>query len=145
MIEKTETLRDLAGLVVDWMRAAITDHPEIARPMRFERVVAAWDRGQDRILRGAPHVIVAHGLQSMPSDQSACLIALTYLELAATALDLGACWAGYFNRAANDYPPMTEALGLPAGHQSFGAMMVGYRKYDYHRLPLRNEARISWR
>jgi len=145
VIENRNTVSDLAGLVADWMRAAIADNPEIALPLRFDRVVAAWERGQDRILRGAPHLIVAHGLKSVPAAQSACTIALTYLELAATALGLGACWAGYFNRAASAYPPMIEALELPEGHESFGAMMVGYSTYDYHRLPLRNESRISWR
>jgi nitroreductase len=113
--------------------------------MRMDRVVAAWERGQDRVLRGAPHLIVAHGPKALPSAQSACIIALTYLELAATALGLGACWAGYFNAAASFYGPMMEVLNLPEGHQSFGAMMVGHRKYDYHRLPLRNEARVVWR
>jgi nitroreductase/NAD-dependent dihydropyrimidine dehydrogenase PreA subunit len=145
VIETTETVRSLAGLVVDWMRVVIAKHPEIAQPMRLDRVVEAWERGQDRVLRGAPHLIVAHGLKSLPSAQPACVIALTYLELAAAPLGLGACWAGYFNAAASAYPPMMESLRLPEGHQSFGAMMVGYRKYDYHRLPLRNETRVSWR
>jgi hypothetical protein len=39
---------------------------------------------------------------------------------------------------------MMEALGFPEGHVSFGAMMVGHQKYKYQRLPLRNEAKITW-
>jgi nitroreductase len=81
----------------------------------------------------------------LPSAQPACIIALTYLELAATAHGLGACWAGYFNAAATVYPPMMEALALPKDHQSFGTLMVGYPKYHYQRLPLRKEPKISWR
>jgi len=96
------------------------------------------------VLRGAPQLIIAHG-QALPPTQTACVIALTYLELAAFAQGLGACWAGYFNAAATFYPPMQQALALPEGHQSFGAMMVGYPKFQYHRLPLRNEAKITWR
>jgi nitroreductase/NAD-dependent dihydropyrimidine dehydrogenase PreA subunit len=144
VIENTQELKPLTALVVDWMRVMIVDHPEIAGPMHFGRAVAAWERGQERILRGAPHLIIAHGIQS-PRVQTACTIALTYLELAATALGLGACWAGYFNAAANFYPPLRQALALPEGHESFGAMMVGFQKYQYHRLPLRNEPAISWR
>jgi nitroreductase len=63
---------------------------------------------------------------------AACIIALTYLELAVTSFGLGACWAGYFSAAANMGPPMKKALGLPEEHNSFGAMMVGYPKYKYH-------------
>ncbi len=138
-------LRRLGALVIDWMRFTIANRPDIAGAMHFDRVVAAWELGQDRVLRGAPHLIVAHGPKALTATQPACIIALTYLELAATSLGLGACWAGYFNTAATLYPPMKEALALPEGHESFGAMMVGYPKYRYHRLPLRKDPRITWR
>jgi nitroreductase/NAD-dependent dihydropyrimidine dehydrogenase PreA subunit len=144
-VQDSKEVKRLAGLVIDWMRHMIEEHPEVAGPMHFDRVVQAWERGQDKVLRGAPHIIVAHGLRSLPAAQPACIIALTYLELAATALGLGACWAGYFNAAATSYPPMMEALALPKDHQSFGTMMVGYPKYHYQRLPLRKEPNISWR
>lgn len=143
--ENTEELRRLAGLVIDWMRVMIAGHPEIAQPMHFDRVVAAWEKGLDRVLRGAPHLIVAHGDASFTASQSSCTIALTYLELAAFAMGLGACWAGYFNAAANFYPALKQELDLPTGHALFGAMMVGYPKFTYHRIPLRNEPRIRWR
>ena len=81
----------------------------------------------------------------LPLAASACTIALMYLELVATSLGLGCCWAGYFNAAANTFPPMLEALPLPSGHQSFGAMMVGYPKIKYHRVPVRKSPPILWR
>jgi hypothetical protein len=40
---------------------------------------------------------------------------------------------------------MAEALDLPEGHVSFGAMMVGHSKFKYQRLPLRNVPVVSWR
>jgi nitroreductase/NAD-dependent dihydropyrimidine dehydrogenase PreA subunit len=144
-LEKREHLDRIVGLVIDWMRVMIKDHPEVAEPMHFDRVVAAWERGLDRVLRGAPHLLVAHGDASSPRTATCCCIALTYLELAASALGLGACWAGYFNAAANFYPPLKQELALPEGHGTFGAMMVGYAKFAYHRIPLRNEARVTWR
>jgi nitroreductase/NAD-dependent dihydropyrimidine dehydrogenase PreA subunit len=145
VIEDANEVKRLGGLVIDWMKVMIKEHPEVAGPMHFDRVVGAWERGHDRVLRGAPHLIVAHGLRSLLAAQPASIIALTYLELAATALSLGTCWAGYFNAAANAYPPLMEALALPKDHQSFGAMMVGHPKYRYQRLPLRREPKIEWR
>ena len=68
---------------------------------------------------------------------AACTIALTYLELAAPSIGLGCCWAGYFYAAATTFPPLQEALALPKNHQCFGAMMAGYPKFNYHRMPLR--------
>ncbi len=135
----------ITGIVIDWMRMMIANQPEMAALFHMDLVVGAWERGEDRVLRGAPALIVAHGDPAVSTAPTSCVIALTYLELAATSLGLGACWAGYFNAAATFFPPMMEALGLPAGHQSFGAMMVGHPQYSYHRLPLRNAAKVTWR
>jgi nitroreductase len=113
--------------------------------LHLDAVVAAWDKGHDRFCRRAPHLIVAHAAKTDPTAPAAATIALTYLDLAAVSRGLGACWAGYFNVAANLWPPLKEALGLPEGHVSLGAMMVGRPKYRYRRLPLRNEPQVVWR
>ena len=145
VIEDPAEVRRMGGLVADWMRSLLEQKAEFALSMHMDRVVDSWDKGVDRILRGAPHLIVAHGLSTMPVSQSSCFIALTYLELAAPSSGLGTCWAGYFTAAANFYPPLQEALALPQGHLPYGAVMVGYPKYGYSRMPPRNEPEISWR
>jgi nitroreductase/NAD-dependent dihydropyrimidine dehydrogenase PreA subunit len=140
-----DELGKLAGVVADWMRWMIDNMPEFAASMHLARTVGRWDQGTDVILRNAPVLIVAHAEKDNRMAPAACTIALTYLELAATSLGLGCCWAGYFNAAATNFPPMMKALSLPGGHQSFGAMMVGYPKFKYHRLPVRKRPRIAWR
>jgi hypothetical protein len=45
----------------NWMRSVIKRHPKQAEQRGFVRVVSAWDAGEERICRGAPHVIVVHG------------------------------------------------------------------------------------
>ncbi len=145
VIENAGEVSLLTGLVIEWMRHTINEEPEIAKSMNMKRLVDDWNKGIDRICRSAPHVIVAHTREDLTGAQTSCAIALTYLELAAFSAGLGACWAGFFNAAANFYPPMKEALGLPDGHQSFGAMMIGYPRYQYHRIPLRKKAIVTWR
>ncbi len=145
VIQDTKELKGLTGIVVDWMRHMIKEQPALAAPMHLHMIVAGWEVGMDVICRDAPHLILAHGNKSDPTTPVSCTIALTYLELAAQPFGLGACWAGYFNLAATLWPPMQQALGLPPNHGSFGAMLVGYPKFKYHRLPLRNPARITWR
>lgn len=145
VIYDTEEVRRLAGLVIDWMRHLLAERNPLAETLHMDRAVAAWDSGIERICRGAPHVIIAHAPQDERTAPVACTIALTYLELAAPTFGLGACWAGYVNAAINQWPPMHRALRLPEGHTSFGAMMIGYPKYKYQRLPLRNEPQITWR
>jgi nitroreductase/NAD-dependent dihydropyrimidine dehydrogenase PreA subunit len=145
VIYDSDEVRHLAGLVIDWMRQMTKKQDPIAKAMHMPRIVHAWETGIDRICRGAPHVIVTHAPKEDGRAPAACTIALNYLELAVPSFGLGACWAGYFNAAANLWPAMQASLALPEGHISFGAMMVGYPTYRYQRIPLRNEARVTWR
>ena len=140
-----DELNGLGGIVIDWMRHLIVNMPELAAAMHIEKTVKRWETGADVILRNAPALIVAHAEKDNRTAPAACTIALTYLELAATSMGLGCCWAGYFNAAATTFPPMMKALALPDGHLSFGAMMVGYPKFKYQRLPTRNTPEITWR
>ena len=39
---------------------------------------------------------------------------------------------------------MLKALALPEGHQPVGALMAGYPRFGYQRLPLHNPPVISW-
>ena len=145
IVEDLKETRRLAGLVAEWMRSIVEVNPQGAADWGFDRLVDAWDRGEDMILRGAPHIVVAHADEVYGSlGETASVIAMTYLELAAYSLDLGACWAGYFQVACGAYPPLTEALELPQGHRVYAAMMVGYPRNKFSCIPLRNEPEISW-
>ncbi len=145
VIEDKKEVNRLAGLVIEWMRASIQEKSPLADMMNFDVLVSNWDKGIDRIMRGAPHAIVTHANQADFMAQQASPIALTTLELTAYSQDLGACWAGFFHVAAMYYPPMGEALKLPEGHKCLGAMMIGYPKHKFARVPLRNEPQIIWR
>jgi nitroreductase len=145
VFEDPAEVKRLAGLVVDWMRVAIKDMSPTAEFLRFDLIIEAWGSGIDRVMRGAPHAIVAHAPADNVFAPQSSPIALTYLELAAYGLGLGACWAGYFQAAASFHPPMQEALQLPEGHISLGAMMIGYPKHRFSRIPLRKEPPVIWR
>jgi nitroreductase len=145
VVESMTTVRRMAAMVVDWMRSVIKQFPEQAELRGLPRVVSAWDAGEERICRGAPHVVVVHGDKNYGFGAEDGALALSYLELYAPMLGLGTCWGGYFYSAVNAYPPLFEALRLPAGHRAFGAVMVGYPRLSYKRLPLRKEPRIIWR
>ena len=136
-------VRRLAGLVVDWLRAGLAAQAAGLR-RNTERFVALWESGTDVICRGAPHLIVACGPKDNPWAATDCAIALAYLELAVPSFGLGACWAGFFTAAARQWPPLQESLTLPGDYVVCGAMMVGYPRYRYYRLPQRNEAQITW-
>jgi nitroreductase len=143
--DNKEELRGLVGIVADWMRWVIDNMPESDLGRHMAKMLNRWENGKDVILRDAPVVIIAHAEAGNRMAPSSCTLALGYLELAAASMDLGCCWAGYFSAAATSFPSMKEALSLPKGHQCYGAMMVGYPRFSYHRLPTRNPPSITWR
>lgn len=145
VIEDRKELDRLSGVIAEWMSWMLEHMKEVALSINLDRALERWESGIDNILRGAPTVIVAHAQEDNRLAQSTCTLALCYLDLAARSMGLGSCWAGYFNSAAMTFPPMKEALALPEGQQSFGAMMLGYPKFKYHRLPTRNIPKITWR
>jgi len=137
VVRKPDDTRRLAGLAADWLRKQNLDY--------LRRFVTAWDTGKDLILRGAPHVIAAYASVDEAWAPVDSVIALTYLELAAQANGLGTTWAGLLTRAAQNSPAIMEFLDLGKDQKLYGAVMVGYPKYKYRRIPGRNEAIIKWR
>jgi nitroreductase/NAD-dependent dihydropyrimidine dehydrogenase PreA subunit len=145
VVSDRDELNSLIALVGDWMRWMLVNMSGFALSMHMDKAIERVDGGEDVVLRGAPALIVAHASRDDMMAPTSCTIALTHLELAATGMELGCCWAGYFNAAVTSFPPMKKALGLPDGHQCFGAMMLGYPTYRYHRLPERRAPKIIWR
>ena len=140
-----EELDRLAGLTVEWMRWMVANKPEAANSMHLDKTILRWEAGHDVVLRRAPVVILTHAPRADARGPISSTIALSYLELAATGMGLGTCWAGYFGLAAATFPPLQKALQLPEGHQALGAMMVGYPKFGYKRLPTRRTPEVIWR
>jgi nitroreductase/NAD-dependent dihydropyrimidine dehydrogenase PreA subunit len=145
VIQEAVEVRRLAGMVIDGMRKFMQASPESAITMGYQRMVASWDQGYDRICRGAPHLILGHADKNWIFGPEDTALALSLLDLYATSLQLGTCWAGYVYKTANAYPPLFKALGLPPDHLAFGAMMIGYPKFKYRRIPARKRPRVTWK
>jgi nitroreductase/NAD-dependent dihydropyrimidine dehydrogenase PreA subunit len=145
VFENPAEVNRLASMVIDWARFMLPLTPDETMVKKMESRIAAWDKGRDPMLRGAPHLIVVHSQADLPFAEADCVIALSYLELYAYAKGLGTCWAGYLTAAANFHEPLAQALGLPRGHKCFGAVMLGYPQYKYTRIPKRNAPVVTWR
>jgi nitroreductase/ferredoxin len=145
VISGSEEVQALAALVREWMRRVEKEQPKTFELLRMDRILDAATRGEDRVLRGAPHLIVVHAPKDNRFAAVASATALAYLELAAPSLGLGTCWAGYLTSAVRAFPPLQEALRLPEGHEIHGAAMVGQPATGYFKMPLRQDPRITWR
>lgn len=134
-VDDPSMIREMARMCVDWLRQA----------GQMPVMTAGWDQGEDMILRQAPVVVMAHTHAGLPAPAGNCFIAATSLELAGAAMGLGSCWAGILMRAAQEHPPLREFLNLPDGHVLYAALMMGFPKFGYHRVPDRAPLRITWK
>ncbi|MGL6195990.1 MAG: nitroreductase family protein [Thermoguttaceae bacterium] len=130
-----EKVRALAEMVVNAMR----------KNPKFERVVEAWEKGVDVVLRGSSTLIIAYANNEAKWGAVDGTIAVTTLDLCATAMRLGTCWAGYFIVAAQNEPEIAKWLGLAPDEKVQAALMVGYPGPEvYNKIPYRKEAEVRW-
>ena len=136
MVEDPKEVQRLAGLVVDFMR-------EIKI---FPGLIRAWEQGEDKVLRGAPHLAICHadpGKSEHPVED--CTLSTAYLDLSASSFGLGSCWAGFLVQAAHKFQPLADALALPENHVVYTALMLGYPKFRYRHIPQRDDLKVTWR
>lgn len=145
VVDSAERIAQITALVIEWMRQLVRDKHPLARSFHMSAIVKSFERGEDRILRNAPLVIVAMAARQVAqlAQVSTCL-ALEYVELYAPALGLGTCWAGYAQACAREYAPLQKYLNLPEDRAVTGMMMAGFPKYWYLRLPERNRLDLRW-
>ena len=144
IVNSRQRVNDIAGMVVEFLRYMINEHHPMAEKYGLAGLVKAWEGGTDLVTRGAPGLAIAHAPKDYAMAQTDSTIALTFLDLAAPSFGLGTCWAGILMVAASQWPPLQQVLAFQEGNACFGAMMIGYPKFKYHRLPLRKEADITW-
>ncbi|MEF2144817.1 MAG: nitroreductase family protein [Desulfovibrionaceae bacterium] len=135
VVSNRKKIDALTDCIVGWM----------AELKLFPGVVRAWrEEHDDKVLRSAPHLAVAHAPMDGESPSADCSIACTYLELAGHSLGVGACWAGFLMNAVEHSPRINELLNIPEGHRIYGALMLGYTKFRYHMIPSRNPMQTEW-
>jgi nitroreductase/NAD-dependent dihydropyrimidine dehydrogenase PreA subunit len=140
-----QAVQGLTVQVLDLFRYLVKNNHPAAEKMNLAALVDAYEQGADPVTRHAPALVITYGPADYPLAGVDSAIALSYLDLAAASAGLGACWAGFFMLAAAQWPPLLGALQLPEGQACTGAMMLGYPRYSYHRLPTRNPAPAGWR
>lgn len=135
-------IREIAGLTVDWLREIIKNPQVVAASPYLPLAVAAWDAGNDTVLRNAPALITAMAPKEAMNGLVDLTLALSYLDLFAPALDLGTCWAGLLQGAMLYSPAVKAAAGIPKSYPNHYPIMLGYPEFKFHRLPERKTPKI---
>lgn len=145
VIQEPKDVQTLVGKVIEWAREIVKTQPNHPLAPLLPRVIGAYEQGSDKICHGAPHLVFAHGHKDNPVGFVDSMIALTHLDLTAPVFGLGTCWAGIVQIALDSSPDLMKSIGLPADYKSHYAMMIGYPKYKYQRIPKRDAAKIIWK
>ncbi len=144
VINGKKKVKEITALVVEWMEGMLIDQPDLSKMLFFDEMVRCWKMDEDIISRDAPALILANGIEGDSFSDNACKIAMTYLDLAVPSFGLGSQWNGFIQMGIASYKPLQEVLGFPDNFTNFATVLVGYPKYKYHRMPTRNEPRITW-
>jgi nitroreductase/Pyruvate/2-oxoacid:ferredoxin oxidoreductase delta subunit len=91
-------------------------------------------QGKDRLFYHAPVVILSHAESWDPCSSFNCSVALYHCSLMAHTLGLGCCFNGFLVNAVNHAPKIKRKLGIPADHQCYSAMTLGFPDMKYLRL-----------
>lgn len=143
VISGREKINTYTRIVINWMEQVLEKTPQLGKSMHMDMIVAAWRMGVDVVTRNAPNLILVNGAVNNPTAADASKIAMTYFDIAAQSFGVGTCWCGYFSWAATVSDELKKALELD-GLTCHGAMMAGYPKFKYLRMPTRNEPKIKW-
>ena len=144
VVSGAEMVEKLAAGTIDWMRGINMAKPEMAGRYNLQLLIDAFDNGIDRICRNAPHVIIGFTPSTYTLGAKDAVIATSHLELVAPSFGLGSCWAGFLMMALQSSPEVKKIVGLDNSSTVHAALMVGYPKYKYYKIPTRNKVDIKW-
>lgn len=122
-----EMMRAIGNSVANWLALGLDKPESRLRVAEAGGLIRAWRMGLDPLLRGAPHAVFAVTPKGAPWGETDAAIALTYIELAALAHGIGACWAGYATLAARHHVPLQKLLGIGRDERVQGGQMLGFR------------------
>jgi Fe-S-cluster-containing hydrogenase component 2 len=107
----------------------------------LEAVPAWFDRKQDIVFRGAPHLLVVSAPQDAPCPQEDVVLTLAYFELIAQTAGIGTVWCGLVKWLLEALPELKPALGLPADHKYY-CMLFGVPAIRFARTVQRDDAAV---
>ncbi|NPV89701.1 MAG: 4Fe-4S dicluster domain-containing protein [Firmicutes bacterium] len=144
VVNRPETMDCVREVTLEWIKELVRQQHELVRNIPVERYLRDMEGGKDRLLRGAPALVIAKADKNSIHTRQDIEIALSYFEIAAASQGLGTCWLAQVARVIQFYPPMRELLGMSDDDEYYFSMLLGYPKYTYRRVPKRREPRISF-
>lgn len=130
-----------------WMKSLLDTDTPLKKMLPVEAAIKLRERGNEIILRGAPHIAIAHVSESGPMGPAAVydtIIALSHFDIVLPAFHLGGFWAGFFTMGLRNSAELRKLCIIPEGNAVGYAYCFGVPKYDRYAIPKRKKADIAW-
>lgn len=163
VLQNPEKIKELSDLTVDYFQNLIQEIEEQAERVKSEgkeipedlqqllitaafrkHMVLARESGRDPIFYKAPAVMIFHSQEQPSTPKDDCVIAAQTVTLAAMTMGLESCYIGLFEKASVNYPPIGQALALPADHTVYSVLILGYPKLRFLRTIERRPIKTRW-
>ncbi len=143
IVEKQSVMKELKEKVNNKLIKLLNNKVLSPIVKHFETYKESFNKGEDIIFRGAPHMIVVSSPISAPCAPQDPVIALSYIELYAQSLGYGTCWCGYAELCIKLMPELCDILEIPKGYTPIYAMLLGKPAVKYSRIPQPEPYKIS--
>jgi len=110
----------------------------------FEYGYKMWLDGTDLLFYDAPALLIVHADKTLPMPKDDCDYALYEMTLAAETLGLATCVNGFFLRAAENSKELRRFIKLPAGHEPYGAITLGFPALKFKKTPARKPVNVTY-
>ncbi len=141
-------LKYLGGEIWRKLAKAMMGDEMVRQTIPYHHIIRNRRQNNDlggMIFRNAPVVIIIHGLRSNFMAHANCSIAARNMEIMAKSMGLGTCWVGFLPVAAHLAKKKIERyLKIPDSHSIYGAITVGYPKFEYGRIIPREKRGVRW-
>ena len=163
VLRDRQKIEKLIDLTVDYYRKVIPlVEKKVGRLKKEGKPISpdlrwAWERtkmypfmfknresGGDPIFRGAHTILIFHSIPYTSTPKDNCVIAAHTLALTAMTMGLETCYIGLFETAFKNHSPVAKELNLPAGHEVFSVLVLGYPKYKFLRTVERKPLKVKW-
>lgn len=111
----------------------------------FEHVAAAARQGKDKVLRGAPCLLLFHADPGLAYPDKSAQLAVQNASLMCEVLGLSSFYTGYLIGACEHDKGMLRLLQIPLGHRVYGGLAIGYSRFSFNQWADKQAAQVDWR
>ena len=109
----------------------------------FHVATKMYREGKDLVFRSAPAIVVASAPKDGPTPMADAYISLSYMELMASSMGLGAVWCGFAMYMFSFAPELMSELGIPEDHEVAYTLLLGEPSVKYFRGVVRDDIQVN--